>query len=232
LFARESFAMGDSFPVQDIALLRDIDHPATFALVRGFDWGRSREFYDGLPWAAHRATIERAQIRADSVYELRAGLLTPGFVLGKRLAPGPAAGDPGIVVATTYVMDQRRVESYTFGMFFIQSVVPRVIGTGARLVGVFVTDNFQIGDLWTGQRMVSAIPGRPLPARRSGFVWFGWFPDTAAYERHRQALEADPFWRDVVAPRLTEFVTSMATTSPLVPVGRSRELRDWVEGYW
>lgn len=74
--------------------------------------------------------------------------------------------------------------------------------------------------------MVSAIPGRPLPPQRSGFVTFAWFADTAAYERHRQALEADPFWRETVVPGLARLVTSMSTTSRLVPVGRSRELRD------
>jgi hypothetical protein len=231
LFDRESFAMGDSFPVQDVALLRDGEHPSTFALVRGFDWSQqaSRDFYEGLPWAAHRSTLERAHIRADSVYELRADLLTSGFTLGDRVAPAPAASAPGVVVATIYVTNWRRVDSYQLGLFFAQSVIPRMVATGARPLGVFATDDFQIGGLWTGQRMVSAIPGRPLPPQRSGVVLFAWFPDTASYERHRQALEADPFWRETVAPRLAEFVTSMSTTPKLVPVGRSREFRDLLE---
>jgi hypothetical protein len=114
-------------------------------------------------------------------------------------------------------------------LFFIQSVAARLLATGARLLGVFGTDDFHIGRLWTGQREVSAIPGRPLPPRRLAFASFAWFADTASYERHRRALEADPFWRDPVAPRLARFVTSMSATSGLVPVGRSREFRDWAE---
>ena len=229
LFARESFAMGDSFPVQDVALLRDVEHPTTFALVRGFDWSGEpiRDFYEGLPWAAHRSTLERAHIRADSVYELRADLSTWGFTLGDRLAP--AASPPGVVVATIYVTNSRRVDPYRLGLFFAQSVIPRMVATGARPLGVFAGDDFQVGSLWTGQRTVSAIPGRPLPPQRSGVVLFARFADTASYERHRQALEADPFWRDTVAPRLAQFVTSMSTTQKLVPVGRSREFRDLLE---
>jgi hypothetical protein len=228
LFARESFAMGDSFPAQDVALLRDVEHPTTFALVRGFDWSGEpiRDFYEGLPWATHRSTLERAHIRADSVYELRADLVTSGFVLGDRLAPGPAGSTPGVVVATIYLTNWRRVDPYRLGLLFAQSVIPRMAATGARPLGVFAPDDFQVGSLWTGQRMVSAIPGRPLPPQRSGIVLFTWFPDSASYERHRQALEADPFWRATVAPRLAQFVTSMSTTAKLVPVGRSREFLD------
>jgi hypothetical protein len=228
LFARESFAMGDSFPVQDVALLRDVQHPTTFALVRGFDWTGEpiRDFYEGLPWAAHRSTLERAHIRADSVYELRADLSTWGFTLGGRMGPGPAATPPGVVVATVYVTDWRRVDPYRLNPFLAQSVIPRMAATGARPLGVFTADDFQVGGLWTGQRMVSAIPGRPLPPQRSGVVLFTWFGDTASYERHRRALEADPFWRETVAPRLAQFVTSVSTPAKLVPVGRSREFRD------
>ena len=231
LFARESFAMGDSFPVQDVALLRDVEHPSTFALVRGFDWSGEpiRDFYEGLPWAAHRSTLEGAHIRADSVYELRADLLTSGFTLGDRVAQGPAASPPGVVVATIFVTNWRRVDPHLLGLFFAQSVIPRMVATGARALGVFAGDDFQVGGLWTGQRMVSAIPGRPLPPQRSGVVLFTWFADTASYARHRQALEADPYWRDTVAPRLAQFVTSMSTTPKLVPVGRSREFRDLLE---
>lgn len=229
LFARESFAMGDSFPVQDVALLRDVEHPATFALVRGFDWSGEpiRDFYDGLPWAAHRSTLERTHIRADSVYELRADLSTSGFTLGDR--PGPAGGTSGIVVATIYATNWQRVDPYQLGLFFAQSVVPRMTATGARPLGVFAIDDFQVGGLWTGQRMVSAIPGRPLPPQRSGVVVFAWFADTGSYERHRRALDADPFWREAVAPRLAQFVVSVSRTSKLVPVGRSREFRDLLE---
>ena len=228
LFARESFAMGDSFPVQDVALLRDVEHPSTFALVRGFGWSEQaiRDFYEGLPWAAHRATLERAHIRADSVYELRANLSPNGFALGDRLASGTAARTPGVVVATIYVRDWSRGDSDQFGVFFVQSVLPRLIATGARVLGVFATGDFRLGPFWNGQRMVGAIPGRPLPAQRYGVVWFAWFADAASYERHRQALEADAFWRETVAPRLARFVTSMSTTSQLVSVGRSREFRD------
>jgi len=164
--------MGDSFPVQDVALLRDVKHPTTFALVRGFDW----------------------------------------------------SGEP--------ITDWRRVDPYRLGLFFAQSVIPRMAAAGARPLGVFTPDDFQVGSLWTGQRMVSAIPGRPLPPQRSGVVLFAWFADTASYERHRRALEADPFWRETVAPRLAQFVTSMSTTEKLIPVGRSREFRDLLGRPW
>lgn len=234
LFARESFAMGDSFSVQDVALLRDVQHPSTFALVRGFAASQQeiRDFYEGLPWAAHRATLERAHIRADSVDELRADLAPWGFSLGDRMTPGKAGSASGVVVATMYVRDWRRGDSYLFGPFLAQSVVPRMNATGARTLGVFTTEDFRIGGLWNGQRMVSAIPGRPLPPQRYAVVLFSWFADTAAYERHRRTLDADPYWRETVLPRLARFVVSTSTTSMLVPVGRSREFRDVLEHPW
>ena len=70
---------------------------------------------------------------------------------------------------------------------------------------------------------------RPVNPRRMSVVSFTWFADRASYRRHLEALETDAFWHESVLPNLTRFLVKRPATWRLVPVGRSRELRDWRE---
>ena len=229
LFARESRAMGDSIRVQDVALFRDADRRGVFALVRGFDRERpTDDYYRGPAWTAHRAALDRAGIRVDSLIELMADRRPWGFIVGERAAADMPAKARGLVVATVYTLDQHRPDYFYFSAFFVQSVAPRIVASGARLLAVFTSEDWGFVQ-WTGQRDASAIPGRPINPQRMSFVSFTWFADSASYRRHLKALEADEFWRQSVMPDLTRFLAERPATWRLVPVGRSRELRDWRE---
>ena len=229
LFARESRAMGDSTPVQDVALLRDADRPGVFALVRGFNRAKSfDDYYNGPAWTAHRIALNRASIRVDSLVELMPDRQPWGFIVGERAGPDLPAEARGLVVATVYTIDQQRPDYFDFPAFFVQSVAPRIIANGARLLAVFTSDHWGF-DQWSVQGHESAIPGRPLNPRRTSFILFTWFADPASYRRHLEALATDAFWRESVVPDLTRFLVERPATWRLVPVGRSRELRDWRE---
>lgn len=230
LFHREAFATGDSVPVQDAALLRSLDQPATFALMRGFEWSNApRDFYEGPLWGAHRAVIQHAGIRVDSVYELRPELRRPGFVLGDRPSASSPSRAPGIVVATVFRLDWRNPGYHYFPAYFVQYIAPRIMATGARLLAAFATDDWQLAD-WTGQAMATTVPSRPVPHQRLAFVAFTWFADTVAYARHREALARDAFWRETIMPELDRFIASPLSTWRVVPVGRSRPFLDWRNG--
>jgi len=229
LFARESRAMGDSTPVQDVALLRDADRPGVFALVRGFNWAKSiDDFYNGPAWTAHRTALDRASIRVDSLVELMPDHQPWGFIVGQRARHDLPAEARGLVVATVYTIDQRLPDYFDFPAFFVQSVAPRIVANGARLLAVFTSDDWGF-DHWNAEGHASAIPGRPVNPRRMSVVSFTWFADRASYRRHLEALEMDAFWRESVVPNLTRFLVERPATWRLVPVGRSRELRDWQE---
>ena len=229
LFARESRAMGDSTPVQDVALLRDADRPGVFALVRGFNREQPiDDYYKGPAWAEHRAALDRASIRVDSLVELMPDHRPWGFIVDARASPDRSPDARGLVVATVYTLDQRRPDYLDFSAFFVQSVAPRIVANGARLLAVFTSDDWGFGQ-WTGRQFASAIPGRPLNPRRMSVVSFTWFADRASYHRHLAALDADGFWRESVMPGLTRYLIERPTTWRLVPVGRSRQLRDWRE---
>jgi hypothetical protein len=229
LFARESRAMGDSIRVQDVALFRGADLPGVFTLVRGFDRERpTDDYYRGPAWTAHRAALDRAGIRVDSLIELMTDRRPWGFIVGERAAADMPAKARGLVVATVYTLDQHRPDYFYFSAFFVQSVAPRIVASGARLLAVFTSEDWGFVQ-WTGQRYASAIPGRPINPQRMSFVSFTWFADSASYRRHLKALEADEFWRQSVMPDLTRFLAERPATWRLVPVGRSRELRDWRE---
>ena len=219
LFDRESAAAGDSFPDRYVALFRDLDRPGVFVWVRGFYWlGEAKAFYHGPLWTARREALERMQIHADGVHELQPW--RRGFILGERGAPGAAGGSPGLVIATFYGLDQRREGYHDFPAYFGQWVAPRLVDAGARLLAVF---DQAYPDPW--RAATSMVAGRPVPPPRTGSVSFMWFADTAAYERHKEALQRDSFWRETVLPGLARSVASPPTTWRLVPVGRSRALR-------
>jgi len=113
LFARESRAMGDSIRVQDVALFRDADRPGVFALVRGFDRERpTDDYYRGPAWTAHRAALDRAGIRVDSLIELMTDRRPWGFIVGERAAADMPAKARGLVVATVYTLDQHRPDHF------------------------------------------------------------------------------------------------------------------------
>jgi hypothetical protein len=168
-----------------------------------------------------------AQPANDSLVELMPDRQPWGFIVGERARPNLPVDARGLVVGTVYTINERRPE-WEFSAFLVQSVVPRIVANGARLLAVFTSDNWGF-DMWTGQRDASAIPGRPLNPRRTSFVLFTWFADRASYRRHLEALATDAFWRESVVPDLTRFLVERPATWRLVPVGRSRELRDWRE---
>jgi hypothetical protein len=232
LFDSESRALGDSQPVQDIALLRGLDAPNTYALLRGFWTPDVPKFYAGPDWAQHRATIERESIRADSAYELRYIPFMPsGFAVGERLAPNAPPGDAGMVVATVYRFDPYRGGGggYAFTTFFGQMIAPRIAGTGGRFLTLMSYDEFGL-NVWNGRETVSAVPGRPPAHDRTVYVSFAWYPDSAAYTRQVNAQVSDSYWLEDVTPTLMKWLISEPTVWRLQPVGRSRRLRDWREG--
>ena len=139
-----------------------------------------------------------------------------------RARPALPAEARGLVVATVDTIDQRRPDYFDFPAFFVQSVAPRIVANGARLLAVFTSDDWGF-DQWNAQGHASAIPERPVNPRRMSVVSFTWFADSASYRRHLEALETDAFWRESVMPNLTRFLVERPATWRLVPVSRSRD---------
>ena len=231
LFASESRALGDSQPVQDVALFRSLDRSDAYVLLRGYWTHDMAAFFKGPEWKRHRETLERTRTHADSVYELRyiPYMTTNGIAVGDRLdAKDSASG--GVVVATVYRLAPfGGGAGYPFTTYFAQLVAPRIVAHGGRFLTVMASEPFGL-DNWTGREMASTVPGRPPAHERTVYVSLVWFPDTAGYERHIAALYADLYSQGTVVPGYMKWLIGEPTVWRLAPVGRSRRLLDWREG--
>jgi hypothetical protein len=149
LFDSESRALGDSQPVQDVALFRSLDRPDTYALLRGYWTHDMAAFYKGPDWARHRETIERARAHADSVYELRyiPYMTTDGIAVGDRMNVTDSAS-AGVVIATVYRLAPfGGGAGYPFTTYFAQLVAPRIVAHGGRFLTVMSSEQFGL-DMW------------------------------------------------------------------------------------
>ena len=94
-----------------------------------------------------------------------------------------------LIVATIYYLNAP-VDS-AFVQFFEKTVKPAMIGSGAKVLAYFVTEQSE-----------NTFPALPVREGENVFVWFARFNDPAAYERHIAAMTQDQRWRDQISKEL------------------------------
>jgi quinol monooxygenase YgiN len=192
----------------------DGDRPDRFVWLRGFPDMASRRralegFYGGPVWAAHKAAANDTMVDVSDVLLLKPARPGSGLRLdpADRPAPSAPATAGGLVVATVYSfaapVDARFVE------LFENSLAPVLIGAGAALHGLFVTEPSE-----------NTFPRLPVRQGENVFVWLASFADEAAYAAHRTRLREDPRWTTLL-PALESWLAKPPEVVELQPTRRS-----------
>jgi quinol monooxygenase YgiN len=215
LFDREFVESQEALGMNVIGQFRDLDNPNRFVWLRGFRDMPSRaqalkDFYGGPVWKAHREAANATMINSDNVLLLHPATPTSGFSFGNKERPRVGSNEARreLIVATIYYFDAP-VDA-GFVEFFEKTVKPAVIGSGATVLGYFVTEDSE-----------NTFPALPVREGENVFVWFARFNDPAAYERHIAALTESPPWRDEISKELQRSLKRVPEILKLSPTTRS-----------
>ena len=202
--------------MQNLALLRDIDHPGSYVWLRGITVNISTDpspFYLAAPWSLHQEAVQRAGIRSTDAHLLMTWATPPGFVIGAATPDGPAPR--GLLVANIYILPEsklRDIEGY-----FEYSVAPLLHATGGRPVASFISVTG-----WQWRPHIAQAFGPTSPLDTGVFVWFARFANAESYRRHVEALQRDTTWQRTVQPHLQELSPAPPQVWRLEPLPGSR----------
>jgi hypothetical protein len=216
LFDREFVETQEAVGIQVIGQFRNLDDADQFVWLRGFNDMSARAqslnaFYSGPVWKAHRDAANATMIDSDNVLLLRPALSTSAFALENehRPSPGSSAVRDGFVGATIYYFDAP-VKS-DFVSYFENTVQPALVMAGAKVLAYLVTEDSP-----------NTFPALPVREGENVFIWFGGFPDEAAYERYAAALGESKIWKDEISKSLNRKLKRKPEILRLSPTARSR----------
>jgi len=201
--------------MENVALLRDVDHPGSYVWLRGLvDEPNELPFYFSSAWQAHEDAVRQAGIRTTHAQLVESWLYGGAFVVGVPTHPGPAA--QGLIVANVYTLPMARLLELQY--MFSNIVVPVLSRTGGRPIA-----QFRSSSRWQFQQELSRVFGQTSSPDTGIFVWFSRFPSADAYRRHREALQRDTAWTQTarhleqIAPRPPEVwrLEPVATSRPI-----------------
>jgi hypothetical protein len=216
LFERELMEPQEALGMTLIGPFRDLDRPNVFTWLRGFPDMPSRAaslgaFYGGAVWARHRDAANATMVNSDNVRLLHPAAGTTGFALGEREPSGQTSGAsrPGIIVATIYTLAPNGASD--FAALFSRTAAPVLSATGAAPIAMFETE-----------ASPNNFPRLPVREGERCFVWFALFADSAAYDRHLNALASNARWDREVLPVIQSRFAGPPEILRLSPTARSR----------
>ena len=215
LFDREFVESQEAVGMTLIGQFRDLDKPNRFVWLRGFRDMPSRaqalkDFYYGPVWKAHRDEANPTMIDATNVLLLRPASPLSGFSVNIKDRPKPGAneGSKGLVITTIYYFDAP--VSADFVDFFEHTLKAAVTGSGASILGYFVTES-----------SANNFPALAIRENEHVLVWFMRFVDQAAYERHATVLSRSRRWRSEISGELARRLKATPEVLRLSPTARS-----------
>ncbi len=148
-------------------------------------------------------------VDSDNVLLLRPAREELAFILapGARPPPGATAQSTALVVATIYYLRGPATEDFID--WFERSLKPLLREAGADPLASLVTDPSP-----------NNFPRLPVREGEHVFVWFAWFEDQGAFERHLAALAHTPGWREQ-STRLAGYLERSPEVHRLSPGARS-----------
>lgn len=215
LFDREFIESQEAEGMSVIGQFRDLDDPNSFVWLRGFSDMPSRaaalnSFYGGPVWATHRSEANGTMINSDNVLLLRPAAPDTGFQppLVSRPAPGAAAIDRGLVVATICYLAPHTEDE--FAKFFEAAIRPQLKQASAIVLATLVTE-----------RSSNTFARLPVREGETVFVWLSAFQDLAAHEAHLAELVQSEPWTRKVVPEMEQRTWRQNEVSRLAPTARS-----------
>ena len=202
--------------MENLALLRDVDHPRSYVWLRGLvEEPNDLPFYFSSAWQAHEDAVRQADIRTTDAHLVESWLYGGAFVVGL-----PTRTDPvrhGLIVANVYTLPAARLLELQYLFSYI--VVPALSRTGGRPIA-----HFRSSSRWQFQQELSRVFGQTSSPDTGIFVWFTRFPSADAYGRHLEALQRDTTWSRAVRPRLEQIAARPPEVWRLEPVVASRPI--------
>jgi quinol monooxygenase YgiN len=211
LFEREFLETQEAAGMRVLGQFRDLDGPDRFVWLREFaDMDRRRDalerFYTGPAWRAHRDAANATMIDSDDVLLLRPVSPASGFAID---GPLPDARDSeSVVAATLYFLDAP--VDMDFLEFFAAELLPAMTDAGARVLATYSTEYAP-----------NTFARLPVREGEHVFAWFARYDTLAAWTASREALVAQPRWRDI-AVRLAHRLQGPPQVLRLSPTPRSR----------
>ncbi len=212
LFERAFIESQEALGISVIGQFRDRDDANRFVWLRGFPSMDARAkslaaFYDGPVWRAHRTAANATMLDSDNVLLLRPTHEGAGFVLAERRdrTEGDASS---VVIATVHYLDE---DAAAFANFFAAAMSPTIIAAGGPILATLATET-----------AANTFPRLPVREKERVFIWFSAFPDLAAYQRFRTALEEADDWRAAAPAEMLRHFMRKVETLILMPTRRSR----------
>jgi quinol monooxygenase YgiN len=206
LFEQQFITSQEATGIQLLGMFRDLDDPNRVVWMRGFPDMPSRgkslaEFYSCPTWMANRDAANACILDSDNVLLLHPRSADSGVRLER-----PAPHD-GLLVAEIRYLD--RAAARDFATFFAAHMQPRMAQAGARVLGVFETEqspnNFR------------------LPVRENVTVLASVlaFSGLAAHRAYLDALAKGPDWRDAAPDALLAQFAAKPEVLRLTPTPHS-----------
>jgi hypothetical protein len=217
LFDREFVETQEAVGIRIIGQFRDLSDPNRFVWMRGYPDMPSREkaltsFYmHGEAWRRHGEIARSQMIDSSDVLMLRPVRPDTAFTLPSAAERPPLNSglSPGLVVATIHSL-ARRVDA-DFVEFFEASVQPAMIGAGARVLGVFATEDSP-----------NNFARLPVREGENVFIPFLAFDSLARYHEYMTSLGRHPTWRSEIYPALLKRLQRPPQILRLAPTSRSQ----------
>ncbi|MET8874761.1 NIPSNAP family protein [Nocardia sp. NPDC004604] len=213
LFDREFVETQEAVGIRVIAQFRDEDDPDRFVWIRAFrdmtarTAGLTAFYIDGAAWQEHAAAARATMVDTTNALLLRPATSTSEFSL--------PADRPGVeatmlpksrVLATIYKLD---IATGEFAEFFASRVQPVLAGTGAALIGSYVTE--------PAPNTFAMLPVRA----ETVFVSFALFENADRLDEHLNALARSQVWVEQVRPELSKRLSEPLQQLRLAPTSRS-----------
>ena len=211
LFEREFLETQEAVGMRVLGQFRDLDGPDRFVWLREFPGMVQRHdaldrFYGGPAWQAHRDAANATMLDSDDVLLLKPVSPASGFAIDGP--PPDARASDSVLAATLYFFDAP--VDMDFLEFFAAELLPAVTHAGARVLATYSTE--YAANTW---------PRLPVRTGEHVFAWFARFDGEAAWTAYREALVAQPGWRDI-AVRLARRLQGPPQVLRLSPTPRSR----------
>jgi hypothetical protein len=217
LFDREFVETQEAAGIRIIGQFRDLSDPNRFVWIRGYPDMPSRanaltSFYmHGEAWRRYGEIARSHMIDSSDVLMLRPVRPDTAFTLPSAAERPPLNSglSPGLVVAAIYSLP-RPVDA-DFSEFFEAAVQPALIGAGARVLGVFVTEDSP-----------NNFARLPVREGENVFIPFLAFDGLARYHEYLTALGRHPAWRSEIHPALLKRLQRPPQVLRLAPTSRSQ----------